>query len=125
MVQSLNTKVALTAKGISYLGIGAQYGKFRVGDRAFEFFNDNNVADYIQIPWANVTAVYASVARHRVSRRFRIDTDRGSFSFSSPESGKVLKAIRDQIGHEKVLKQPTLISRLKALFKKQDKKKGV
>ena len=51
--------------------------------------------------------------------------DRGSFSFSSPESGKVLKAIRDQIGHEKVLKQPTLISRLKALFKKQDKKKGV
>ncbi len=57
MVQSLNTKVALTAKGISYLGIGAQYGKFLVGDRAFEFFNDNNVADYIQIPWANITAV--------------------------------------------------------------------
>ena len=68
--------------------------------------------------------MYASVARHQVSRRFRVDTDRGSFSFFITRVWQVLKAIRDQIGHEKVLKQPTLISRLKALFKKKDKRKA-
>lgn len=125
MVQSLNSKVALTAKGISYLGIGGQYGQFLLGDRAFEFFNDNNVADYIQIPWSNVTAVYTSVSRQHVSRRFRIETDKGDFDFSSPESGKVLKVIGDHIGREKVLRQPTLVARMKTIFKKKDKKKGV
>lgn len=121
MVQSLNSKAEMTAKGISYLGIGAQYGQFLVGNQAFEFFNENNVADYIQIPWVNVTAVYASVSRRQVGRRFRVATDKGSFDFSSPESGKILKIIRDHVGHEKVLKQPTLVARFKAIFKKKDK----
>ncbi len=123
MVQSLNIKAQLATKGISYLGIGAQYGKFLVGDRAFEFFNDNNVSDYIQIPWENVTYVYASVSRNKISRRFRIETDKANFNFSSPESGKILKLIREHIGNDKVLKNPTLVSRIKALFKKKQIKK--
>ena len=45
MVQSLNAKAEYTTQGISYLGIGAKYGKILVGDQAFEFFNDNNVED--------------------------------------------------------------------------------
>ena len=51
MVQSRNTTVDYTVKGISYMGLSA-YGKIMVGDRAFEFYNDRNVKDYIQIPWA-------------------------------------------------------------------------
>ncbi len=43
MVQSLNAKAEYTTQGISYLGIGAKYGKILVGDQAFEFFYDNNV----------------------------------------------------------------------------------
>ncbi len=50
MVQSRNTTVDYTVKGISYMGLSA-YGKIMVGNRAFEFYNDRNVKDYIQIPW--------------------------------------------------------------------------
>ena len=42
MVQSLNTKVDLTIKATSYLGL-ATYGKVMVGDKAFEFYNEKNI----------------------------------------------------------------------------------
>ncbi|MBZ6003536.1 DUF956 family protein [Leuconostoc gelidum subsp. aenigmaticum] len=123
MVQSLNKKVEITAQGISFLGIGAQYGKFLIGDKAFEFFNDNNVDDFIQIPWDNITAVYTSVSSHnKVSRRFRIETDKGKFDFSSSESGRLLKIVRGHIGNNKVLKNPTVLKRLSMMFKKKNKK---
>jgi len=123
MVQSLNSQVELTAQGISFLGIGAQYGKFLLGDNAFEFFNDNNVDDFIQIPWKNINAVYASVSSNKkISRRFRIETDKGNFDFSSPESGRVLKTIREHIGNDKVLKNPTLVKRVLNVFKRKHKK---
>ena len=51
MVQSLNKKVDLTINATSYLGM-ANYGKVLVGDEAFEYYNDKNVNDYIQIPWS-------------------------------------------------------------------------
>ena len=52
MVQSLNTKVDLTVKATSYLGL-ANYGEVMIGDKAFEFYNEKNIRDYIQIPWCN------------------------------------------------------------------------
>ena len=60
MVQSLNTKVDLTVKATSYLGL-ANYGEVMVGDKAFEFYNEKNIRDYIQIPWEEVNCVMASV----------------------------------------------------------------
>ena len=40
MAQSINTKVEYTGKGVSYLGVGGKVGKFLLGDRSFEFYND-------------------------------------------------------------------------------------
>ncbi|MGX4594139.1 DUF956 family protein [Leuconostoc sp. JNUCC 76] len=117
MVQSLNTKAELATPGISYLGIGAKYGKILVGDRAFEFFNDNNVEDYIQIPWQNVMAVYVHVSGERVSRRFKIKTDKVELYFSAKESGSVLKVMREHLGNEKILRMPTLWDTVRARFK--------
>ncbi|MEX0381307.1 DUF956 family protein [Leuconostoc sp. MS02] len=123
MVQSLNKRVDLTAQGISFLGIGAQYGQFLIGDEAFEFFNDNNVDDFVQVPWPNIKVVYASVSsKNKISRRFRIETDNGKFDFSSPESGRVLKTMRAHIGNEKILKNPTVLKRIMSTFKKKNKK---
>ena len=59
MVQSLNKKVDLTINATSYLGM-ANYGKVLVGDEAFEYYNDKNVNDYIQIPWSEVTEITAA-----------------------------------------------------------------
>lgn len=117
MVQSLNTTAELTAQGISYLGIGAKYGKILVGDRAFEFFNDNNVEDYIQIPWQNIMAVYVHVSGKTVSRRFKIKTDKVDLNFSSKSSGNILRIMREHLGNDKILRMPTLWDTTRSHFK--------
>ncbi|QIL50373.1 DUF956 family protein [Weissella coleopterorum] len=106
MVESINTKIELKAPGISYLGIGAKYGDFLIGDRGFEFFNTNNVNDFIQIPWEEIKIVYAQLHHNKkLGRRFKIITSVGDLDFSSKEVGKVLKAIRQHVGNEKVLRR--------------------
>ena len=50
MVKSLNTEMAHTTKG-TWFREGPIYGNIMVGDKAFEFYNDTKLQDYIQIPW--------------------------------------------------------------------------
>ena len=54
MVQSMNTKVDYTVAATSYLGM-ANYGKVMIGEKAFEFYNEKNLKDYIQIPWEEIS----------------------------------------------------------------------
>ena len=60
MAQSQNTKVELTTPASSFSGLSS-YGNVMVGDRAFEYYNEKNVEDYIQIPWDQIDHVAASV----------------------------------------------------------------
>lgn len=60
MVESLNTKVELVIKGNSHLGL-TDYGQIMVGDKGFEFYDERNVRNYIQIPWAEVDSVVVSI----------------------------------------------------------------
>ena len=94
MVQSRNTKVDYTIKGISYLGL-TNYGDIMVGDKAFEFYNERNIKDYIQIPWEEVDKVVASVLfKGRKISRFAIMTkSSGTFSFSSRNNKALLRAV--------------------------------
>jgi len=39
--------------------------------------------------------------------------------FSSKDAGKVLKLIREHIGNDKVVKAPTLVSKIKKIFTKR------
>ncbi len=47
MAKSINTKVDLTVDATWFRGI-ASYGKIMIGDRAFEFYNERNVEDYVR-----------------------------------------------------------------------------
>ena len=47
MAQSINSTVEFTTTGVSYLGLGGKVGKFLLGDKGIEFYNDANVEDYI------------------------------------------------------------------------------
>ena len=104
MVQSLNTKVDLTIQATSYLGM-ANYGKVMVGDQAFEFYNEKNLKDYIQIPWEEVDYVMASVMfKGKWLPRFAIVTKKnGNFTFSTRDNKKTLRAINQYIPSDRLV----------------------
>ena len=56
MAQSLNSKVDLTIKATSFAGLSTN-GNVMVGNKAFEFYNERNVEDCIQIPWDTIDRV--------------------------------------------------------------------
>ncbi|MCB4949525.1 DUF956 family protein [Streptococcus mutans] len=122
MAQSINTKVEYTGKGVSYLGVGGKVGKFLLGDRSFEFYNDANVEHFIQIPWSSIIEIGANVNWKKVSRHFEIITDKGKFLFASSDSGKILKIARQHVGNDKVVRYPSLLQKIASFFKR--KKKG-
>ena len=74
MAQSQNSTVDFTAKATSFHGL-ATYGDILIGNKAFEFYNQNNPEDYIQIPWDQIDHVAASVmGRTKSISRFAIFT---------------------------------------------------
>lgn len=120
MVQSLNSTVELTTTGVSYLAIGGnKVGKFLLGNKGFEFYNDKNVNDYIQIPWDSIDKMGANITGRKISRHFEVYTAQGKFLFASKDSGKILKIARQHIGDEKVVRFPTLLQTIVAKFKRK------
>lgn len=123
MVQSLNTKVDLTLKATSYLGV-ANYGNIMVGDKALEFYNEKNLNDYIQIPWEEINCVMASVMfKGKWIPRFAVVTKRdGNFTFSTRDNKALLRAVNKYIPSENLVRSLSffgVIKRgIKAIFKK-------
>lgn len=98
MVESNNTKVDLTANATWFRAV-AVYGKVMIGDKAFEFYNERNLSDYVQIPWTEVTYVVADVHfRGRYIPRFEIRTKaNGRFIFTTKDNKKTLRTIRNYV----------------------------
>lgn len=98
MVQSLNTKVDLAIEATSFTGV-AEYGKIMIGDKGFEFYNSRDYRKFIQIPWEEVDYVIASVLfKGKWIPRYAIRTKKnGTYTFSSKESKKVLRAVRKYV----------------------------
>ena len=108
MAQSQNSTVDLTMKATSFHGL-ATYGDILIGNKAFEFYNQKNPEDYIQIPWDQIDYVTASVlGRTKSISRFAIFTkSNGNYSFSTRDNKAVLRAVRDYIGEEKLVRSPS------------------
>jgi hypothetical protein len=123
MVQSINTKVDLVIDATAHTGI-TNYGKIMIGDKGFEFFNNRDARKFIQIPWEEVDFVVASVMfKGKWIPRYAIRTMRnGTFSFSSKEPKKVLRAIREYVDPNHMVQSLSffdIINRgLKSIFKK-------
>ncbi|MDF7673038.1 DUF956 family protein [Lactobacillus sp. ESL0701] len=118
MVKSSNTKVTLTLSATWFRGI-ATYGKVMVGDQAFEFYNERNLNDYVQIPWAEITCVVADVHFHgRYIPRFEIRTRKnGTFIFSTRDNKKTLRAIRNYVPSNNLRQALGLWQKLKRRLK--------
>lgn len=119
MVQSLNTKVDLAVSGTSFHGL-TTYGKIMIGDRGFEFYNEKNISDYIQIPWKEIDFVAASVLfKGKMIPRYMIQTKKdGSFSFASKEPRRVLQTIGKYFPKDRMLHSLTFFDILKKKFKR-------
>lgn len=117
MAQSINTRADLAVDAIAFIGF-PKYGKVMIGDKALEFFNDKNVNDNMQFPWASIRAVEAHVSKsNKIDNTFYIVLKNShKVRFSSADSGKILKLVREQIGNDKVLRIPTMGSTIKRLF---------
>ena len=110
MAQSLNSKVDFTAKASSFAGLST-YGNVMVGNKAFEFYNERNPEDYIQIPWELVDHVSAEVLRgsKKIVRFAFFTTDGAKLSFSTRDNKACLRACRTYLGDEKLLRSPDFV----------------
>ena len=114
MVQSQNTKVDYTERASSLSGV-ATYGDVMVGDRAFEFYNERNKEDFIQIPWDEVDYVAAEVLPGKKIARFAIFTKgNGHFDFSTRNNKATLRAMREHLPEDLLQRSPSLLDVLKA-----------
>ena len=126
MVQSINTKVDVVEKATSFLGM-ADYGKIMVGDKGFEFYNERDAKNFIQIPWEEVDIVITSVMfKGKWIPRFAIKTKQnGTFTFSTKDPKKVLRAIRVYITPDRIVKSLSFFQVLqrsvKNIFSKKNK----
>jgi hypothetical protein len=104
MVQSLNTKVELVIEATAFTGF-ADYGKIMIGDKGFEFYNSRDSRKYIQIPWEEVDYVIASVLlKGKWIPRYAIRTKKnGTYTFSSKEAKKVLRAVRNYVEPDRMV----------------------
>ena len=122
MAISKNTKVLFNTKANLLSGmIGNKRGDILVGDRAFEFYNEKNPEDYLQIPWEEIIRVRVQLFfRDKYIRGFFVDTkSAGTFNFVVKNAGKTLKTMRDFLGNEKIVRNKPVFS-IKNLFKKKN-----
>ena len=116
----MNTKVLFTTKANSLSGmIGNKNGNILVGDKAFEFYNNRNPEDYIQIPWGEIVRVRAQIFfKDKYIRGFFIDTkNAGSYNFVVKNAGKCLKEMRTFVGEENIVRSKPLFT-MRNFFKK-------
>lgn len=121
MAQSMNTTVEYTTKASFLNGLGS-VGDVLVGERAFEFYNQRNPEDYVQIPWDEVDYIAASLVFGKKIPRFAIFTfNNGHFSFSAQDNKALLRAITEHVPADKLVKSPSFFqvigAGLKGLWK--------
>lgn len=115
MAQSQNTTVEFTSRGTSFAGLST-YGNILIGDKAFEFYNERNPEDYIQIPWDEVDYVAASVMfGGRWIPRFALFTKQnGHFAFSSKDNKATLRAVREHVPADRIVRSLSFLDVVKA-----------
>ena len=118
MVKSLNTEMAPTTKG-TWFREGPIYGNIMVGDKAFEFYNDTKLQDYVQIPWDEITYVIADVYfGGKFIPRFEIRTKQMDVSVLPVEKKpNNFERNSKRIPRESLRKAPSFIAVLKQGFK--------
>lgn len=125
MAQSQNSSVYYTEKATSFHGMGI-YGSVMLGNKAFEFYNEKNPEDYIQIPWDEIDYVAASVlfGGKKIARfAIFIKGSESGFSFSTRDNKATLRAMREHVPEDRLLRSLNFFEVIKqgvlSLFRKK------
>ena len=123
MIQSLNTKVDLVIDATAFTGF-TDYGKIMIGDKGFEFYSSRDSRKNIQIPWEEVDNVIASVMlKGKWIPRYAFQTkQKVTYSFSSKEPKKVLRAVRKYIDPKHMVNSLSFFDIVKRAVKSRFKK---
>lgn len=117
MVKSQNKKVDLSIKARCLNGFISD-GNIMIGDEAFEFYNEKNIDDYVQIPYKEISFVSASVIFGKKISRFAIHTkENGNFIFTSKDNKKTLRALNNYIDSNKLRRSLSFFEVIKRGFK--------
>lgn len=125
-VKSMNTQIDLIIRGTSHIGMNS-FGQIMVGNKAFEFYDERDPNNFVQIPWDEVELVVASVYfKGKWIPRYGFQTKKnGLLNFSSKNPKKVLRAVRVYIAPEHIVRSLTFFQVLKrgikAIFAKKNK----
>lgn len=114
MVEALNHRVELLTAGTSFLKLNS-YGQIMIGDRGFEFYDQRDPHNYIQIPWREVDYVVASLFfGDRWIPRFAIRTKRdGQYLFAAKQPKVVLRAMRQHVPADHLVRALTMRQTIK------------
>ena len=114
MAQSQNSSVELTIRATNLMALTSE-GNVMIGNRAFEYYNERNPEDYVQIPWDQIDHVSAEVVLGRHIPRFQIYTkSNGHFTFSTRDNKATLRAVREHVGEERMLRSRSFLDVVKA-----------
>ena len=123
MVQSQNTKTDLAIKARN-LNAFTSSGNIIIGDRAFEYYNEKNKEDYVQIPYDQVDLVTCNVIFGKHIERFAIHTKvNGNFIFTTKDNKKTLRVLSKYIEKEKLRKSLSFFQVISRGFKNLIKNK--
>lgn len=104
MAQSQNTKIEYQVKATWMAGLST-YGDVLIGDKAFEFYNERNPEDFVQIPWDEFDYVTAEVIGKKHIARFAIFTKKnGHYVFSTRDNKATLRAVREHVPADRLLR---------------------
>lgn len=103
MAQSQNSTVEFAIKATFLQGL-ATYGDVMVGNRAFEFYNERNPEDFIQIPWDEIDRIEAEVIGRKIARFAIFTKEDGHFSFSTRDNAATLRALRAHVPEKRMLR---------------------
>lgn len=113
MAQSLNSSVDFTIKATSFSGLGT-YGDVLVGNNAFEFYNERNPEDFIQIPWEEVDHIAAEVIGKNITRFAIFIRQGGHFAFSTRDNKATLRSMRPYVPEDRMVRSQSFGDVLKA-----------
>lgn len=109
----MNSSVDFTCPATSFSGMGT-YGNLLVGNVALEFYNERNPEDYIQIPWTEVDHIAAEVVGKKITRFAVFIKQGGHFSFSTRDNKATLRAVREYVGEENLVRSLSFVDVIKA-----------